>query len=240
MSDDESGEESDPFDRLGPDEDREGDPFERLDDAPDQGHSSEQDTDRGEDDLWVPPGEDRRDGPRGGARDGVREGPWDDVRDHPDDTNPTDGITPRDSASSPENVDPPDPAVTPDDPAGQSLGPDDDPFENVDTPTESPFDGDGDSVFERVDSGNVDPDDVWEAITAEDGEEPAEPSVPDEGRYTDVSKHRFCEQCEHFSEPPDVSCGHHTAEIIEFLDMDTVRLLDCPVVAERKELEQRD
>lgn len=227
MSDDESGEETDPFERLGPDDDREGDPFERLDD-PDENHSSEQNTGQGnpgEADPWVPPGEDRRDGPRGG----VRESTQDDVWDQPD------GPDSANAASSP------DPAVTPDDPDASSPEHGADPFENVDTPSESPFDGGGDSVFERVDSGSVDPDDVWEAITGKGvNEEPAEPSVPDEGRYTDVSKHRFCEQCEHFSEPPEVSCGHHTAEIIEFLDMETVRLLDCPVVAERKELEQRD
>jgi|AntDeeMetagen681_2_1112603.scaffolds.fasta_scaffold19173_2 hypothetical protein len=114
-----------------------------------------------------------------------------------------------------------------------------DPFANVDTPSESAFDGPG-NVFERIDAGAVDPDQVWESITAEDddaGDDP-EPSVPDEGRYSDVSKHRFCEGCEHFSPPPDVACGHHTAEIIEFLDMETVRLRNCPVVAEREELER--
>ena len=191
MSDDEPSAEDvtpgseDPFDRLGSDDERAGDPFDRLDDV-----DPDADSDRngvGDDEPWVPPGDDRR------------EEPVDDGRK-----------------------------------AGSG-----DPFEHVDTPTESPFDDAG-GVFERVDSGGVDPDQVWASITGEDGDNDGttEPSVPDDSRYSDVSKHRFCEQCEHFSPPPDVSCGHHTAEIIEFLDMETVRLLDCPVVAEREELER--
>jgi len=109
-----------------------------------------------------------------------------------------------------------------------------DPFEDMDEPTSDPFGG-ADSVFEQVDVGSVDGDDVWESITG--GDEDEEPAVPDDDRYAEVSKHAFCEQCEHFSDPPNSHCTHERAEIIEYLDMERVRLLDCPVVARRQDLE---
>lgn len=228
MSDEDETDRDDPFDRLGYKE-REGDPFERLDDrrrgdaadrdTADQSGSAEDiptENAPAYDDPWTPPGTDGRETE---SRD-----------ERPERSPGQPGSTGVDVADD-------GPTVAPDQSASPtSTGDPDDPFANVDTPTESPFDA-GESVFEHVDAGNVDPDDVWESITGEDDDE-AEPSIPDEGRYSDVSKHRFCEQCEHFSPPPAVSCGHHTAEIIEFLDMETVRLLDCPVVAEREELEQ--
>lgn len=173
------------------------------------------------------------DGDSGGQHDPVDDDPWvppgEDRRDAaPDDVWNDPG--PANESSGGANASP----------AAGDVADAPDPFEHVDTPTRSPFEDAG-SVFERVESGGADPDQVWESITGEDdGDDEAEPSVPDEGRYRDVSKHRFCEQCEHFSPPPDVSCGHHTAEIIEFLDMETVRLLDCPIVAEREELERRE
>ncbi len=51
-----------------------------------------------------------------------------------------------------------------------------------------------------------------------------------ESRYAEVSKHRYCEQCEHFSAPPNAHCTNDGTEIMELLDMETVRLLDGPVV----------
>ena len=111
----------------------------------------------------------------------------------------------------------------------------DDPFADMNTPEEDPF-GTGQGVFEQVDAGSVDADEVWDSIT-DDGDGGHGLVVPDGSRYAEVSKHAFCEQCEHFSEPPDVHCSREGTEIIEFLDMETVRLLDCPVVADREELE---
>lgn len=206
MSDD------DPFERLGPDEDRDGDPFDRLgtvedDDEPDPSSDASDETGAEntdpsdgtpDEDLWGLPGEDGDNGPSS---------------DH----------LPGPDAS--------------DDPPSTTTGDETDPFDGVTTPEGSPFDAGGTGAFERVDIGSADPDQVWESITGEDdADEPAQ--LPDEGRYSEVSKHRYCEHCEYFSSPPDVSCSHETAEIIEFLDVETVRLLNCPVVAERQALEQ--
>ncbi|ACV47472.1 MULTISPECIES: hypothetical protein [Halomicrobium] len=106
-----------------------------------------------------------------------------------------------------------------------------DPFADVPDRDGDPFGG-GESAFEQVDVGEIDADAVWESI-----DDDREPEVPEESRYAEVSKHAYCEQCPFFSEPPEAHCTHETAEIVEYLDMDRVRLFDCPVVAEREDLE---
>lgn len=90
-------------------------------------------------------------------------------------------------------------------------------------------------LFEEQDTEGVDPDTVWEDLASSDSED-SEPA--DTGRqFAEVSKHSYCEQCEYFSSPPSVSCTHEGTDIVEFLDAETVRLVDCPIVAERRELE---
>jgi len=114
---------------------------------------------------------------------------------------------------------------------GASTVGDDDPFAGMDGREGDPF-GEGESVFEAVDIDRVDPDEVWASLDSDEDDGTFKGS-----RYVEVSKHRFCEQCEHFSKPPAARCTNEDAEIIEFLDMETVRLLNCPVVAEQRELE---
>jgi hypothetical protein len=98
-----------------------------------------------------------------------------------------------------------------------------------------PFDN-FDDAFDREEIDRVDPDTVWEELeSAQAGGSLAE--TP-ERTYAEVSKHSYCEQCEHFSAPPEIRCGHEGTQIVEFLDMETVRVVDCPVVAERKELRE--
>ena len=107
-----------------------------------------------------------------------------------------------------------------------------DPFGDLD-PRGDPFGDEG--VFERQQVGDVDPDEVWEALEA------TEQVGGEEGRrYAEVSKHTYCENCEWFSEPPEVSCTREGTEIVEFLDMETVRLLNCPVVEERRAIRNEE
>ncbi len=94
-----------------------------------------------------------------------------------------------------------------------------------------------DDAFEEVDVGDLDPDSVWEELSSAEIEAVAE---KDGRTYAEVSKHSYCEQCEYFSDPPDIGCAHEGTQIVEFLDVETVRLVDCPVVAERKRLQERD
>ena len=96
-----------------------------------------------------------------------------------------------------------------------------------------PFES-GEGLFESTDIETVDPDSIWRELSSVQSEDSGRQRVR---TYADVSKHAFCEQCEHFSKPPDVSCNHDGTEIVEFRDMETVRLIDCPIVAERKALE---
>ncbi|WP_226023193.1 hypothetical protein [Halomicrobium salinisoli] len=186
------------------------DPFERLD-AP--GTADEPGGRDGEPADYVDPTD-----PASGASD-----PFDDGAGAVDGRPGADGDRAESTRADPAG----DPAAT--DPFGEFEGRDGDPFESAG------------GAFERVDVGDVDPDEVWESI-AGDGDGAGDASAADdraaaESRYADVSKHEFCERCEHFSSPPEVDCTHGDAEIVEFLDSETVRLLNCPVVAERRGIE---
>ncbi len=107
-----------------------------------------------------------------------------------------------------------------------------DPFAGPD-PRGDPFEEEG--VFEQQEVGAVDPDEVWEDLAGSDRVE-----SDDGSHYAEVSKHTYCENCEWFSEPPAVSCTHEGTEIVEFLDMETARLLNCPVVEERRAIRDED
>lgn len=53
-----------------------------------------------------------------------------------------------------------------------------------------------------------------------------------------VEKKKYCQKCEYFSPPPNVRCTHEGTTIAELVDVDTFRVIDCPVVAEDEELER--
>lgn len=98
-----------------------------------------------------------------------------------------------------------------------------------------PFESMGDA-FTEMDVEGVDPDDVWQRLTS--AESRGSVTQEAERTYAEVSKHSYCEQCEHFSAPPEIDCSHEGTEIVEFLDVDRVRVVDCPIVAERQDLEE--
>jgi len=232
MADDDS----DPFDRFEDAEDRDGDPFDSLDGPTEDEHESRPDE----------------------STDPGAPGP---SSEEPDRTGPPGPVDPADSFDSPETADTAggqqsDPPV--DHPDSRSGGSGDDPFPGPGSTGDDPFPVPGDSgdepvspadregdpferaesAFERMDVGDLDPDSVWEQLS----DAQSRGSVADiEGRtYAEVSKHPYCEQCEHFSDPPEIHCAHEGTEILEFLDVETVRVVDCPVVEERKELEGRE
>lgn len=96
------------------------------------------------------------------------------------------------------------------------------------------------AVF-RVESYEaVDADDLWGALDAtpdapraEAGDGPAEHVVP---------KRSYCQRCPKgaFSPPPDVHCTHPGTTILEFADIDHVRVRNCPVAAEREAIGQEE
>ena len=151
------------------------------------------------------------------------------VDDADSETEPDDPAVPTDHSEWEQKTSIPDdgPSVDVDDPTDST----DDPFSEMDERGGDPF-GAGESAFETVDVESIDPDEVWASL----GETKTEATAQRESRYDEVSKHRYCEQCEFFTGPPETRCTHEDAEIIEFLDMETVRLLNCPIVAEQREL----
>ncbi|PSP53733.1 hypothetical protein BRC67_01020 [Halobacteriales archaeon QH_3_68_24] len=106
-----------------------------------------------------------------------------------------------------------------------------DPFESADGP------------FQQVDVDSVDPDAVWARFT--EGADPAEATeaslggeeVPEDAPdVVTVPKGRFCQTCPHFSAPPEAACDHEGTELRTFVGTDGVRVSNCPVVRERREL----
>lgn len=115
-------------------------------------------------------------------------------------------------------------------PTEPGNAPDDDPFDSFSDATgeDNPFE-----AFESAGVDEIDPDAVWDSLADMDGTD----GDAEEQVFSEVSKHRFCERCEHFTGPPEVNCTYEGAAIVEFLDMETVRLLNCPIVAEQRALE---
>jgi hypothetical protein len=137
-----------------------------------------------------------------------------------------------------------------DDPFGGVNG--DDPFDDIDgIETENdPFDDiepSENTLFTEVDVDEMDDEEVWARLDESDGENgetapgaspetgtaAREPAVPTSGE-TVVDKRSFCERCEHFSEPPEVSCGYPDGEIVELVDTGRFRVRNCPIVEQRR------
>jgi len=110
-----------------------------------------------------------------------------------------------------------------------------DPGQFIDTDHEGDPFGASDSVFQQQDIDGIDADEVWDRISeARQHRVESEPEAVEEV----VNKHQFCEGCEYFSPPPNVHCTHEGTTILEFTDMDHVTVHNCPIVAQRRELEQ--
>lgn len=222
-------EDDDPFEELeSATEGREDDPFERLERSKDQAEEGDvtnsweqmDSTDRHPSDS---PGE------------STDEGEW------PAGTEPPERGESAENAESAEQTPSTAEMGTSDESSQMALGvgrekaDDTDPFMEGVAREGDPFDQPS-GPFEEMDTGGVDPDEVWQDLAS--AQSRGSVGKATERSYADVSKHSFCEQCEHFTEPPEVSCTHEGTEIVEFLDMETVRVVDCPVVAEREALEE--
>lgn len=143
-----------------------------------------------------------------------------------------DGRSPRDSGGAPED---PDGAAT-EDPFSELAEPEsgdvppEDVFTEVDIDVNAP---DGDALWEELEAGR----------SGEAGAEPERDPAPDDasagGEGAVVPKRSYCERCEHFTTPPRVACTHPGTEIRELTDMKHFRVVGCPVVARRREFEER-
>lgn len=240
--DDQAEMRADPFEQLDEDvADREGDPFEQLDDGPDDQSEDSQssDADSSSGPEWFEnPHVDDAAGDQGATSPGG--GP--DVGDAADQEDPVGPLGEQDATG--EASQQPAEETAAEDPSKMTfdVGRRDadrttmsGPLGDVGTREGDPFEEMG-TAFEEQEGGPVDPDVVWQELTS--AESRGSVGDAEERTFADVSKHSFCEQCEHFSEPPDISCNHEGTAIVEYLDMETVRVVDCPIVAERRGLEE--
>lgn len=84
-------------------------------------------------------------------------------------------------------------------------------------------------AFIEVEVDKIDRESIWAEL-----EGAAETSFDHTGENEErvIPKRSFCHRCRYFAEPPDMSCTHEGTEIIELVDMDHYRVLDCPIVLE--------
>ena len=217
----------DPFDDIDPDayRDREGDPFDSLE----TGDDAEDGTDTAPDDESGDSAPSVPDSGRGSGEAAADTGGEPDPFEYMDDGPAGDGRAGGDRTQDDERG-----AV---DVAGDAFG-------EVDVSRGDPFEG-ADSAFQQVDVDSVDPDTVWDRFTEHaEADDPHEAlggeAVPEDAPDTvTVPKGRFCQTCPHFTAPPDIGCTHEGTDIVRFVDSDRVRVSNCPVVAERRELGER-
>lgn len=90
----------------------------------------------------------------------------------------------------------------------------------------------GSFVEEHVEP--VDSDGVWADLLMDDehpeGHFAAVESVPGVDGASQVISKRICERCEYLDEPPTLQCTHEGTTIHELVDVDHVRVSDCPMV----------
>jgi len=186
------------------------------------------DEDRRRDDDGDAPADDLPEEPLADLAENVRERTSDDASD--EDADPPALDADRDSSASGSGADR-DPSPLPGDTGRE--GPLGDLAAEVDRRRGEADDAELDDAFTSQDVADLDVDAVWEQVESGgvgDDEDPVET----EERV--VSKASFCQQCEFFSEPPSVGCGHEGTEILELVDTDHFRVRNCPKVAEEERL----
>jgi hypothetical protein len=98
-----------------------------------------------------------------------------------------------------------------------------------------------DDAFERMDVDGPAAEDVWESLDADAGTDAFDAdaglggaaSVPGGGDTEHVvSKRTYCQQCPHFSRPPEAACTHEGTTIVEAVGFDEFRVRNCPMISE--------
>ncbi|WP_435074393.1 hypothetical protein [Halorubrum sp. HHNYT27] len=89
-----------------------------------------------------------------------------------------------------------------------------------------------DDAFEQMDVGGPAAEDVWELLDADAGVGGAT-SVSNAGDTEHVvSKRTYCQQCPHFTRPPEFACTHEGTTIVEAVGFDQFRVRNCPMISE--------
>lgn len=100
------------------------------------------------------------------------------------------------------------------------------------------LEGGSTDFFDERSAEPIDTEAVWRSIESDRPTTAEETDSREVDTEHVVPKRWYCEQCEHFSEPPEVRCTHPDTTILEFVGTEDVRVRNCPVVAERKALGQ--
>lgn len=106
-----------------------------------------------------------------------------------------------------------------------------DPFDELDDPGSDTGDATRptDEAFVEMPVDDLDEDAIFEKLADSEREE--------DRRVAVVPKRSYCERCEFFSTPPEVRCTNAGTEIRELVDTDHFRVVDCPVVERRREVD---
>jgi hypothetical protein len=98
-----------------------------------------------------------------------------------------------------------------------------------------------DELFEEIDVGTVDKESLWEELS-ETAEEPlfaADAETVPDADVTVVEK-SLCHRCPHFGDPPELHCTHEGTSIDAEVDTEHFRVVDCPIVAQRADVDASD
>jgi len=117
-----------------------------------------------------------------------------------------------------------------------SVARESDPFAELDAEATAAGAGpdDPDDAFEEMEVDDVEAEAVWETLAEDEEPGPApDPEPPDEPVDRVVDKRQYCQRCPHFTEPPEVACGHEGTEIVEVVNSDEFRVRNCPMIGEQ-------
>lgn len=121
--------------------------------------------------------------------------------------------------------------------AGSDPSTDSGPSDNTLFTDEGDTELDEEAVWERLEGGGeerAEPETTPELDAGGEPDRTPQSGAEGEGRETVVKKRSYCEQCEHFSEPPAVACTYPGAEIVELVTTSQFRVRDCPIVDRRR------
>ncbi|GAA0646730.1 hypothetical protein [Salarchaeum japonicum] len=100
-----------------------------------------------------------------------------------------------------------------------------------------------DELFSEVDVGELDGEQAWRDLLAEEEGEPlaiGERVQTDEDRDVRVIENRTCHNCQYFGEPPELHCTHEGTDIRRVVDTDHYEVVDCPMVVDEEEFDLPD
>lgn len=111
-----------------------------------------------------------------------------------------------------------------------------DAFPDRDDPGTDPFE----ELFGDAGLDGRSPETAWNELRERSGDRAADVTADGNADVHTVPKRSFCENCRFLTPPPEFACTHDGTEIVEFVDRHDVRVKNCPIVRERRELEGTD